>query len=116
VRLIDEAERRSTKHHLILDFPSFDNRWIEACLNESIDKTTGKLIQHIRSAVDRHGSLESLCNWSQIVDPMYVIGMVMGDDYSIHSANAGGKKLLAEVRPAIDQQALAAAFHQDGGS
>src|SRR4051794_35680079 len=45
-----------------------------------------------------------------------MIGMVMGDEHAADGFDARGQELLAKIRPAIDQQALPAAFEQDRGA
>lgn len=61
----------------------------------------------------RHFASSELCNLPKIVDTMAVIGVIMGNDDPIDVGPAGCKQLLAEIRSAVDQQRLAAAFDQD---
>ncbi len=49
----------------------------------------------------------------QVVDPVTMVGMVMGDDDPANVDDVGGKQLLAKVGPAVDEKPLARAFEQD---
>jgi hypothetical protein len=49
----------------------------------------------------------------QIVDPMTMIGMIMGNDHAIDVGRPGCEQLLAKIRTAIHQQRFAAALDQN---
>ena len=52
----------------------------------------------------------------KLVDAVAMVAMRMGDDDAVEAADVRREQLLAKVRPAIDQQALAGAFDQDRGA
>ena len=61
----------------------------------------------------RHWAPKMLRDLPQIVDAVAMVGMVVSDDHPVDVDQIRRQQLFAQIRPAIDQQPLAAAFDQD---
>jgi hypothetical protein len=50
----------------------------------------------------------------EVIDPMTMVGVIVRNDYAIDLAQPGGVQLLPHVRPAVDENGLAAYFRESG--
>ena len=49
----------------------------------------------------------------EFIDTVAMVAVGVGDDYCVETANFRSKQLLAQIGPAIDEDALAGAFDED---
>ncbi len=66
--------------------------------------------------MERHRPADRLRDRAQLVDPVAMVAVVVGDDHAAELADLGGKQLRAKVGPAVDQHPFAVAFDQDRGA
>ena len=70
-------------------------------------------VQHPRPGVNRHGSAQGLRDRPQLIDPVTMIAVGVGDDYSLELSHSRCEQLLTKVGPAVDEYLTAGALHQD---
>src|SRR5688500_16138030 len=63
--------------------------------------------------MERYWALQHLRQGAQVVDPVAMVGMIMGDDQPVDPADITVEQLLAKVRAAIDQKGFAGAVEDD---
>lgn len=116
MRLVHEARDRVAEAQLLIQFPGFDNRPIKFGLLKGISETVPQLIEYRRSRMKRDRTAERLGDRPQLVDPVAMIAMRVGNDHAVEPRGSGREQLLTKVGAAIDKQRLLAAFDQDRGA
>src|SRR4029453_12129878 len=72
-----------------------------------------ELVQRLSARVEGHRAADRRRNRPKLIDTVAVIAVRMGDDDGIEAPDLGTKQLLAQVRSAIDEHALPAAFDEN---
>ena len=80
---------------------------------EGVGEAEPELLEDIFAAVDGDWAADCLRDRPQLIDAVTMIAMRMGNDDAFKASNVGGQKLLAKVRPAVDQHPLAGTFDED---
>src|SRR5579864_1374665 len=102
-----------SKGEFLSDHSCLDDRSVKVGLLESISEAEFKLVEDVPPRVERRRAAKRLRNRPKLVDPVAMVAVGVGDDDPVKSADIGGKKLLAKVRPAIDQHSFAGAVDQN---
>ena len=80
---------------------------------KGISEPPGKAGERFRASVERYRGANMLRHLAQIIDPVAMIGMVVGDNHTGQIGGFRGEQLLTHVGTAINQQMLARAVEQD---
>ena len=113
MRLVNEADGCSPEIQSVVKLDWFGHRSVEAAVAEDIAEPLSQTLEHVCTGIERHRVPDRLLDRAKLIDPVAVIGMVVGDDHAIQSGDVGLKQLLADVRAAIDEKPLSVAFNQD---
>ena len=114
VRLVDETQHRPAQHEIAIERLGFDDCAINSYVLKEIGETAAKPLQHFRARKERHPGPGTAR--SALVDAVAMVGMVVRNENLTDIDPIRGQQLLAQVRPAVDQQPLAIAFNQDRGA
>src|SRR3954469_11824908 len=96
-----------------MDFARLDNWPVEIRLCEGISEPMPQAGEGCRVSIQRNCTAECRSNRPQIVDPVNVIAVIVGNNHPMKMADFSVEQLLTKVRAAVDEDMLAAALDQD---
>ena len=113
MRLVDKAYCRLAEPKFVAELSRLDDRALEIRSLERIAEARFEIVEHLSARMKWHRLPGGLGRRSQLVDPVAMVAMRVGDDGAFEHAHFGREQLLAQVWPAIDEHSLARALDQD---
>jgi hypothetical protein len=111
--LIDRAYRYSGEIDVIGQQIACDDGRIAPLPFEGVAEAAAKRGERLLARIAAHRSAAGMIELPEIVDPMAMIGMIVGPDDRLDIFYAGVDQLLSQVRRGIDENSAGAIFDED---
>ena len=89
MRLIDEAQPGLAQQHVAADRDRLNHGAINPNILKEIREVAVKPFQYSLASMERNLSVEMLCNLSEIVDAVAMIGVVVGNNHMMDVSDPG---------------------------